>query len=232
MKSDPKAPLLQLDGVSKIYPMPGGDVHALKSVSLGVEQGEFISVVGTSGSGKTTLLYLLGLLTGPSEGVYRLHGRPVEELNDRERSAIRGAEVGFVFQSFHLVSQLTLLDNVLLAARYARMGDTATAREGARSLIDRVGLGHRLRHRPRELSGGEMQRAAIARALLSSPSLILADEPTGNLDEEIGDQIFDLLKSLADEGKTVLLVTHDPNLAGRTDRQIHLKDGEVVDASA
>ena len=230
MKSDPKAPLLELDGVSKIYPMPGGDVHALKRVSIGVEQGEFVSVVGTSGSGKTTLLYLLGLLTGPSEGVYRLHGRPVEELNDRERSAIRGAEVGFVFQSFHLVSQLTLLDNVLLAARYARMGDTSAARAGARSLIERVGLGHRLRHRPRELSGGEMQRAAIARALLSNPSLILADEPTGNLDEGIGDQIFELLQSLCDEGKTIILVTHDPNLAGRTDRQIHLKDGEVVDA--
>ena len=225
-------PLFELKDVSKVYPMPGEDVHALKRVSLRVDAGDFVSIVGTSGSGKTTLLYLLGLLTEPSTGVYRLHGRPVEELNDRERSAIRAREVGFVFQSFHLVPQHTLLDNVLLAARYGRAEDRATARDRARALIDRVGLSHRVHHRPRELSGGEMQRVAIARALLSNPSLILADEPTGNLDEANGDQIFAILQSLCDEGKTIILVTHDAQLAARTQRQIHLKDGEVVDAVA
>jgi putative ABC transport system ATP-binding protein len=223
-------PLFALEEVSKIYPMPGGDVHALKGVSLSVAPGELVSIVGTSGSGKTTLLYLLGLLTSPSRGVYRLHDRPVEELTDRERSAIRAREVGFVFQSFHLVPQLDVLGNVLLAARYARANGRNGSRDEARNLIERVGLSHRAHHRPRELSGGEMQRVAIARALISNPSLILADEPTGNLDEENGDQIFDLLQSLQEDGKTVILVTHDTGLASRTQRQIHLRDGEVVDA--
>ena len=220
-------PLIELEGLSKVYPMPGEDVHALREVTLSVDPGEFLSVVGTSGSGKTTLLYVLGLLTSPSTGAYRLHGKGVEELDDRQRSAIRGSEVGFVFQSFHLVPQLTLLDNVLLAARYSNSTDKSDLRSRAQTLIDRVGLGHRLRHRPRELSGGEMQRVAIARALLSQPSLILADEPTGNLDEEHGDHIFELLRALADEGKTVILVTHDTSLAKRTERRVHLKDGGV-----
>jgi len=225
-------PLIQLQEVSKTYPMPGGDVHALRRVSLEVEAGEFVSVVGTSGSGKTTLLYLLGLLTTPSGGRYRLGDRPVEELSDRERSAIRGREVGFVFQSFHLIPQLDLLDNVLLASRYARRARPVSFREEARGLIERVGLGHRIRHRPGELSGGEMQRVAIARALLGGPSLILADEPTGNIDQENGKQIFDLLQSLCDEGRTIILVTHDLALARRAGRRIHLRDGEVDDAAA
>ena len=224
--------LIELEGVSKTYSMPGGDVHALKGVSLRVDAGEFVSIVGTSGSGKTTLLYVLGLLTGPSSGVYRLHGRGVQEFDDKERSAIRGREVGFVFQSFHLLPQMNLLDNVLLAARYARAdGGVAASRQQARELIDRVGLAHRLDHRPRELSGGEMQRVAIARALLTGPSLILADEPTGNIDAENGAHIFDLLRSLCDEGTTVVMVTHNRALADRTSRQIHLRDGELDDAA-
>lgn len=232
MRTESVEPILELEGVAKIYPMPGGDVHALRGVSMRVDPGEFVSIVGSSGSGKTTLLYVLGLLTGPSSGTYRLRGRGVEEFDDRERSAIRGREVGFVFQSFHLLPQLNVLDNVLLAARYSQTGGPAASRQTARELIDRVGLSHRIEHRPRELSGGEMQRVAIARALLTDPSLILADEPTGNVDEENGAHIFDLLHSLCDEGKTVIMVTHNLALAAKTMRQIHLKNGEVVDATA
>jgi putative ABC transport system ATP-binding protein len=225
-------PLIQLEGISKIYPMAGGDVHALREVSLTINAGDFLSVVGSSGSGKTTLLYLLGLLTSPSRGSYRLHDHSVEELSDRDLSAIRGREVGFVFQSFHLVPQLSVLENVLLAARYAAPDGNGASTKQARELIDRVGLGHRFRHRPTELSGGEMQRVAVARALLTQPSLILADEPTGNLDETNGDQIFELLQTLNEEGKTIVLVTHDLQLASRTQRQIRLRDGEVIhDAS-
>jgi putative ABC transport system ATP-binding protein len=222
------APLIALREVSKVYPMPGGDVHALRNVSLEIDPAELVAVVGTSGCGKTTMLYLLGLLTAPTRGRYELNGRPVQELTDRARSTIRGREIGFVFQSFHLVPQLDVLDNVLLAARYARANGADVGPRSARALIGRVGLAARERHRPAELSGGEMQRVAIARALLMRPTLILADEPTGNLDESTGHQIFDLLSSLRDEGRTIVLVTHDTRLAGRAQRQIRLRDGEVT----
>ncbi len=227
------AALIELDRVSKIYPMPGGDVHALRSVSLSVERGEFISIVGASGSGKTTLLYLIGLLTSPSEGAYRLNDRAVDKLSDRELSAIRGREIGFVFQSFHLVPQLSVLGNIELAARYAgNNSNGADPKRRARDLADHVGLAHRVQHRPNELSGGEMQRVAIARALLTKPPLILADEPTGNLDEATGGQIFGLLEDLTQEGCTVILVTHELALAERTGRRIRLRDGAIDDESA
>ena len=175
--------LINLEGVDKTYPMRGGDVHALRGVSLQFDSGEFTSVVGTSGSGKSTLLYLIGLLMEPTQGSYRFHGNELRSLSDIERSKLRGREIGFVFQSFHLVPQLDVLRNVMLAARYAPTENGASLTERATDLIDRVGLSHRRQHRPIELSNGEMQRVAIARALLTSPSLILADEPTGNLDE-------------------------------------------------
>ncbi len=227
------ATLIELDRVSKIYPMPGGDVHALRSVSLSIERGEFVSIVGASGSGKTTLLYLIGLLTSPSEGAYRLNDRAVDKLSDRELSAIRGREIGFVFQSFHLVPQLTVLGNIELAARYAGNGSNgADPKRRALELADHVGLAHRVQHRPNELSGGEMQRVAIARALLTKPPLILADEPTGNLDEATGGQIFGLLEDLTQQGCTVILVTHELALAERTGRRICLRDGVIDDESA
>jgi putative ABC transport system ATP-binding protein len=223
------SPLIHISGLSKVYPMPGEEVHALRNVSLSMDRGEFVSVVGTSGSGKTTLLYVLGLLTTPTAGTYEFEGKDVSRLSDRERSTIRGSRIGFVFQSFHLLPQLSVLDNVLLSTRYAFMnGDARGMSARAGELLDRVGLGTRLRHRPRELSGGEMQRVAIARALLLEPSVILADEPTGNLDEANGEEIFGLLGELAAEGRIVVLVTHNLALADRTGRQIRLKDGEVL----
>ncbi len=224
--------LIQLESVSKVYPMAGGDVHALRNVSFAVEEGELLSVVGSSGSGKTTMLYLLGLLTDPTSGAYRLNGREVGRLSDRELARIRAQEIGFVFQSFHLLPQLTVLDNVLLSTRYGAVdgaSGSAATKKKATALLEEVGLSHRMAHRPRELSGGEMQRVAIARALLTEPSVILADEPTGNLDEVNGEQIFRILRGLTEQGKTVVLVTHDLALADKTDRSVRLKDGEVVD---
>ena len=224
-------PLISIKNISKVYPMRGGDVYALKDVSLDIEPGAFVAVVGKSGSGKSTLLYLLGLLTTPSQGEFRFGGRAVERLTDLERSHIRGRDIGFVFQSFHLVSQLNVLENVILASRYATGLDRREVRKRANELIDRIGLSHRVSHRPIELSNGEMQRVAIARALLTSPSLILADEPTGNLDEENGNEVYDVLKALNAEGKTIILVTHDMQLAGRIGRCVRLKDGEVQNGS-
>ena len=194
-------PLIALESVSKIYRMPGEDVHALRELSIEVEEGEFVSVVGSSGSGKTTLLYLLGLLTDPTAGRYVFAGEDVSNLGDRALSRIRGSQIGFVFQAFHLIPQKSVLDNVLLSARYATNGRSLSGSEPkARQLLDRVGLGHRLRHRPRELSGGEMQRVAIARALLTNPRVILADEPTGNLDHHNGEEVCSLLAELSGDG--------------------------------
>ncbi len=222
--------LIELEGIRKTYRMPGEDVHALREVSFRVDTGEFVSIVGSSGSGKTTLLYLLGLLTEPSAGRYAFLDRDVSALPDANLAEIRGTEIGFVFQSFHLVPQLSVVQNLLLSARYARLNEETGATEArARTLLERVGLGHRLTHRPRELSGGEMQRVAIARALLTRPRLILADEPTGNLDEQNGGQVFAILEELCTEGHTVVLVTHDLELAERTPRQIRLKDGALID---
>ena len=205
--------------------MPGGAVAALKGITLSIAAGEYAAIMGASGSGKSTLLYLLGLLVTPTSGTYRLDGHEVNALSDAERSRLRSRQIGFIFQSFHLVPQLNVLQNVLLGARYAGAnGDTP---DRARGLLDRVGLSHRLGHHPNELSGGELQRTAIARALLMDPRVILADEPTGNLDAKTGEEIVGLLEELNREGKTVLLVTHNPALAARAGRQITLADGEV-----
>ncbi len=225
-------PLIQLDQISKTFPMRGGDVHALKAVSLAISPGEFASIVGTSGSGKSTLLYVIGTLIELSGGTYRFSGKNVDRLSDIECSHLRGQEIGFVFQSFHLVPQLNVVRNVMLASRYAGIRDRRRLKRRALELIDRVGLSHRRRHRPIELSNGEMQRVAIARALLTEPRLILADEPTGNLDEENREAIFDLLSSLHQEGKTILVVTHDMQLAQRMPRLIRLRNGEIDDEGA
>ncbi|MFB3041208.1 MAG: ABC transporter ATP-binding protein [Candidatus Poribacteria bacterium] len=221
--------LIQLTNTSKVYQMRGGDVHALKQVSLRIDNGEFVSVVGTSGSGKSTLLYVLGALIETTEGSYEFDGKSVTTMSDASRADLRGRAIGFVFQSFHLVPQLNIVRNVMLASRYCPyLNSKRELKTKAHDLIERVGLGHRKRHRPNELSNGEMQRVAIARALLTDPRVLLADEPTGNLDRKTRDEIFELMKSLNADGTTVVLVTHEPELAQRTPRQVHLADGEVT----
>ncbi len=219
--------LIDIAGLRKEYPMRGGAVQALRGVTLSVQAGEYIAIVGASGSGKSTLLYLLGMLVTPTAGQYRFDGKEVQTLSDVERSRLRGREIGFVFQSFHLLPQFTVLENVLLASRYCPPAREDPSRR-ALQLLERVGLSHRLEHHPAELSNGEMQRVAIARALLTDPRLLLADEPTGNLDERTGNEITALLEELNREGKTVILITHNPALAGRAARRIAIKDGQVA----
>ena len=221
--------LMRLEGIGKEYPMPGENVQALADVSLDIEEGEFASIVGSSGSGKSTLLYLLGCMIEPTSGTYHFGSREVHGMSDLERSRLRGKEIGFVFQSFHLMPQLDVIKNVLLGVRYRSNGNgrESTGVEEARALLERVGLSHRLRHRPFELSNGEMQRVAIARALIGHPRLILADEPTGNLDEKTGQEIFNLLNMFHQEGKTVIVVTHSRALADQTPRRITLRNGRV-----
>ena len=223
---------ISLKDISKTYSMRGGDVHALKSISLDIDKGEFVSVVGTSGSGKSTLLYVLGTLIETSGGSYELGGSRIDSMSDIERSEIRSRDIGFVFQSFHLVPQMNIIKNVMMSARYVAGAKKRGLKKRAIDLVERVGLGHRKRHRPIELSNGEMQRVAIARALLMEPGVVLADEPTGNLDQHNCNEIFELLRSLNREGTTIVMVTHDLELAAKTPRQIRLSDGEVVDAAA
>lgn len=219
---------ISLKDISKTYAMRGGDVHALKSISLDIDQGEFVSVVGTSGSGKSTLLYVLGTLIETSGGSYELGGSRIDAMTDLQRSEIRSRDIGFVFQSFHLVPQMNIIKNVMMSARYVAGSKKRQLKKRAIELVERVGLGHRKGHRPIELSNGEMQRVAIARALLMQPGVILADEPTGNLDQHNCDEIFGLLRSLHADGTTIIMVTHDLELAAKTPRQIRLSDGEIV----
>lgn len=200
---------------------------ALQDVSLQINEGEFVSIVGPSGSGKSTLLHILGALDRPSTGVYTLDGIDVSTLDDSALSKIRRTKIGFVFQVFNLIHQLNVLENVVLPLQYDGMDD-AKAHEKAMECIDRVGLLERVLHTPSELSGGERQRVAIARSLAISPSVLLADEPTGNLDSVTGEQILALFEELRDEGHTVLVVTHDKAIAQRADRIIALQDGEIV----
>ncbi len=225
--------LIQLENASKTYKMRGGDVHALKDVSLEIDEGEFVSIVGTSGCGKSTLLYVLGALIETTGGQYSFNGDPVNQMSDTTRAAFRGRDIGFVFQSFHLVPQLSVVKNVMLASRYSTPlnGQAMSKRDLKKrtlQLIDQVGLTDRKRHRPIELSNGQMQRVAIARSLLNKPRVLLADEPTGNLDIKTRDEIFEIMKEINADGTTVIMVTHDPELAQRTSRQIRLSDGEVV----
>jgi putative ABC transport system ATP-binding protein len=225
--------LIHLENAAKVYKMRGGDVHALKGITLDIDSGEFVSIVGTSGCGKSTLLYVLGALIETTGGAYQFDGASVEDMTDINRATLRGQDIGFVFQSFHLVPQLSVVKNVMMAARYCtpsngRAMSRRQLKKRAMELIDRVGLSERRRHRPIELSNGQMQRVAIARALLNKPRVLLADEPTGNLDIKTRDEIFETLKEFNAEGTTIVMVTHDPELAERTPRQIRLSDGEVV----
>jgi putative ABC transport system ATP-binding protein len=218
-------PVLELTDVAKVYP-GNPPVRALDGVSLTVNQGELVGVVGPSGSGKSTLLHVVGTLDRPSSGAVRIGGHEVSSLSDRRLSAARSRLIGFVFQQFFLVESMSALDNVATGLMYTG-ASPVERRFRAFEALERVGLGHRIAHRPKELSGGEQQRVAIARALVNRPAIILADEPTGNLDSHTGEATMDLFRDLHSEGATIVIITHDRELAARLPRQVHIRDGRV-----
>ena len=218
--------MIELQQVHRHYAMSGQTVRALAGVDLRIDAGEFVAVTGPSGSGKSSLLNILGCLDHPSSGRYLVEGRDVATLDDEASSDIRNRRIGFVFQSFHLLPRLTVLENVLLPLRFHRE-PPAEAPERARELLERVGLGARGGHRPGELSGGQMQRAAIARALLLRPALLLADEPTGNLDSKSAADVLGLIDEVHKGGQTVVLVTHDRDVAAHAPREVALRDGRI-----
>jgi putative ABC transport system ATP-binding protein len=220
-------PIISLDRVSRTYQMGHVEVPALADVSLEVHPGEFLAVVGPSGSGKTTIMNILGCLDRPTAGHYRLAGTPVADLDDDGLAALRSRTIGFVFQSYNLLPRTTALDNVATPLLY--QGVSRSKREArAQAALERLGLGDRLRHEPAELSGGQQQRVAVARAIVTEPALILADEPTGNLDSQSGAEVMTLLHELNDAGRTIVLITHDADVAAAAGRQVHLRDGRVV----
>ena len=223
-----KEKIIQLNGVSKRYIMGSGEIHALSSINLSVFQGDFLAVMGPSGSGKSTLMNIIGLLDRPDEGQYFLKDQEVGALSDDNRSHIRNRTIGFIFQNFNLLPRATALRNVMLPLTYRSMPD-GNRLESAGRALEAVGLSDRSNHLPSQLSGGECQRVAIARALVGDPTVILADEPTGNLDSRTGRDIIMLLAELSQRGQSVILVTHDPKLADRADRVIQMLDGTIVE---
>jgi len=220
--------MIELQGIGKTYTRPGGDaVRALDAVSLRIGRGEFVAVVGTSGSGKSTLMNVLGLLDRPSDGRYLLDGEDVAGLSVAELARLRNRRIGFVFQAFHLLPKTSALENVELPLLYS---DRASIKGLGRRALEAVGLADRIDHRPAELSGGQQQRVAIARALVNEPDVLLADEPTGNLDARSAGEVMDLFATLHEAGRTIVLITHDPALAARCGRIVHLEDGRVTAA--
>ena len=220
--------MIEMDDIRRIYGTGTVEVHALRGVSLHIGEGEFVSIMGPSGSGKSTLMNIMGCLDTPSSGAYLLNGRSVQGLDHNELAEVRNRLIGFVFQNFDLLPYATAAQNVELPMIFKGTGPQKR-RNRSRELLERVGLGERVHHRPTELSGGEMQRVAIARALANSPKIVLADEPTGNLDSASGDEIIRLFEELRSEGHTILIITHDSSIARRTERIIYLRDGLISD---
>ena len=221
-------PLIQLKGVTKVFYTDEVETHALSGVHLEINRGEYVSIEGPSGCGKSTLLAILGLLDSPTEGAYRVNGAPVEGLDHADRARRRNREIGFIFQSFNLIGDLTVFGNVELPLTYR--GTTAGERvKRVREALEKVGMSHRARHLPSQLSGGQQQRVAVARALVGQPSILLADEPTGNLDSKNGEAVMELLRELHREGSTICMVTHDPRFARHADRSVRLFDGRIVE---
>jgi putative ABC transport system ATP-binding protein len=219
--------LVELRNVSKIYQLGEEEIRALDDVTLDIEPGEFISIIGPSGSGKSTLMHILGCLDTPSKGTIKLDGVMIQNASSRELAAIRNRKIGFVFQFFNLLPKLTVVQNVELPMIYSGIG-SRERRERAMKALEAVDLANRARHRPSQLSGGQQQRAAIARALVNNPRLVFADEPTGNLDSHTGEAILNLFRKLSTEGRTIVLVTHDPEIAAVTPRRIEIRDGKVA----
>lgn len=221
-------PLLQLDGVTKVFLTDEIETHALSGIHLDIKQGEYVSIAGPSGCGKSTLLSILGLLDSPTAGTYLLNGKPVQGLNLSERARIRNREIGFIFQSFNLIGDLTVYENVELPLTYRGMS-IAERRKRVNAALEKVGMAHRANHLPSQLSGGQQQRVAVARAVAGEPLILLADEPTGNLDSTNGEAVMELLRELHRAGATICMVTHDARFAKHADRSIHLFDGRVVE---
>lgn len=224
-------PMIRLEGATKIFQAEEIETHAIADVSLEIKKGEYISISGPSGSGKSTLLSILGLLEPPTEGDYLLNGTSVADLSMGDRSRIRNREIGFIFQSFNLIGDLTIFENVELPLTYRDMTNAERKRR-VNEALDRVGMAHRSRHMPSQLSGGQQQRVAVARAVAGDPSLLLADEPTGNLDSTNGDAVMELLHELHRDGATVCLVTHSPHYARYADHVVHLFDGRLSEQAA
>ena len=222
--------LIHLEDVKKVFQTEEVETHALAGISLEVSKGEYLAIAGPSGCGKSTLLSILGLLDAPSGGRYVLNGQPVENLKPGERARIRNREIGFIFQAFNLIGDLTVYENVELPLTYRGMEGGERKRRVQESL-DRVGMSHRMKHYPAQLSGGQQQRVAVARALGGDPSILLADEPTGNLDSANGEAVMELLRELHRQGSTLCMVTHDPRYAQHADRSIHLFDGRIVETT-
>ena len=228
MSNNGGTPLIKLEGVTKVFLTDEVETHALSGIHLEIKKGEYVSIAGPSGCGKSTLLSIIGLLDGPTDGAYVLNGRPVQGLTLAERARIRNREIGFIFQSFNLIGDLTVYENVELPLTYRGMA-AGERKQRVNEALERVGMAHRSKHLPSQLSGGQQQRVAVARALAGSPAVLLADEPTGNLDSKNGEAVMDLLRDLHKNGATIVMVTHDERFARHAVRSVHLFDGRIVE---
>lgn len=221
--------LIELTDIKKIYKIGDQDINALDGVSISIDEGEFVAIMGPSGSGKSTLMHIIGCLDDFTEGTYFLNSKNISKYSSNELAEVRNSEMGFVFQAYNLLINLSALENVMLPLSYAGKNSKASTKENAFKLLEKVGLENRMRNRPVEMSGGEQQRVAIARALMMNPQIILADEPTGNLNSKGAGEIIDILKELNAEGKTIIYVTHDEEIGAQAKRIVHVRDGKIID---